>query len=127
MKLILSTLLCLCFSGCSLFKDEPVKISGAAQGTTYHITYFSRSQVNYKKQIDSLLSVIDLSLSTYVPGSVISRINNNDSTAVTDHYFQDVFKKSMEISEKTGGLFDVTVGPLINAWGFGPGKKSENG
>ena len=42
---------------------------------------------------------------------------------MADRYFQEVFKKSIEISKNTGGLFDVTVGPLINAWGFGPGKQ----
>jgi FAD:protein FMN transferase len=123
MKFILIMMLLVLHSGCNLLRDEPVKISGAAQGTTYHITYFSESNVSYKKEIDSLLGIIDLSLSTYIPNSIISRINNNDSGVITDGYFQQVFNKSIEISKNTGGLFDVTVAQLINAWGFGPGRK----
>ena len=123
MKFFLPILVLFLHSGCGLLKDDPVKIAGAAQGTTYHITYLSEENISYKKEIDSLLQVIDLSLSTYVPNSIISRINKNDSTVITDQYFREVFNKSMEVSVSTAGLFDVTVAPLINAWGFGPGKK----
>jgi FAD:protein FMN transferase len=101
-----------------------VKISGEAQGTTYHITYLSVQHVNLKREIDSLLNRIDFSLSTYNPSSIISRMNKNDTTVLADQYFVDVFKKSLEISRNTDGLFDVTVGPLMNAWGFGSRKKS---
>jgi FAD:protein FMN transferase len=123
MKFFFPILLLFLHSGCGLLKDDAVKIAGTAQGTTYHITYLSEKHVIYKKEIDSLLQAIDLSLSTYVPNSVISRINNNDSTVITDRYFREVFNKSIEVSTNTAGLFDVTVAPLINAWGFGPGKK----
>ena len=123
MKSFFPILVLFLHSGCGLLKVDPVKIAGAAQGTTYHITYLSEKNTSYKKEIDSLLQVIDLSLSTYVSNSIISRINNNDSTVITDRYFREVFNKSIEVSTNTGGLFDITVAPLINAWGFGPGKK----
>lgn len=96
-----------------------IRLAGEAQGTTYQVTYFSRDKVNYQSAIDSIFHSIDLSLSTYVPVSIISRFNRNDSTARADAYFTEVFKASMEVSKTTGGLFDVTVAPLVNAYGFG--------
>ncbi len=111
--------------GCNNSKESLIKIEGEAQGTTWHISYLSASNINYKTAIDSLLKKIDSSMSTYLPVSLISRINNNDSTVVVDKYFADVFNKSVEISERTNGLFDVTVGPLVNAWGFGFSKRQK--
>lgn len=111
------------FTACSLGHARLVKVEGKAQGTTYHISYLSTEGVNYKTAIDSLLKTIDTSLSAWLPVSLISRINNNDSSALADNYFIDVFNKSMEISEKTNGHFDITVGPLVNAYGFGAVKK----
>lgn len=99
-------------------------MDGEAQGTTWHISYLSDDTINHKQAIDSILKDIDLSLSTYVPASIISRINKNEPDVVIDRYFVDVFNKSMEVSDKTGGLFDVSIGPLVNAWGFGFSKKA---
>ncbi len=96
-----------------------MQVEGNAQGTTYHISYFSTEKIDYKADFDSILKKIDTSMSTYLPISYISRINKNDSTVQVDQYFVDVFNKSVEVSEKTDGLFDVTIGPLVNAWGFG--------
>ncbi|MBD0298220.1 MAG: FAD:protein FMN transferase [Flavisolibacter sp.] len=110
---------------CHQEKNKIVKIAGEAQGTTYHITYLSGDKKNYGTEIDSLLKAIDLSLSTYIPNSIISRINKNDTAVVVDNYFSDVFNKAQEVSEKTRGLFDVTVAPVINAWGFGFTKKAQ--
>ena len=110
------------FCGCN---NNPtlINLEGEAQGTTWHISYLSARNINHKTAIDSLLKKIDSSMSTYLPVSFISRINKNDSTVLVDQYFIDVFNKSMEVSSKTSGLFDVTVGPLVNAWGFGFSKK----
>ncbi len=104
-------------------KQNLIKIEGNAQGTSYHISYLSNDGINYKKALDSLLKKIDNSMSTWEPNSLISRINNNDSTAIADSYLIDVFRKSLEVSQKTDGAFDVTVGPLINSLGFGYTKK----
>ena len=65
-----------------------------------------------------------MSLSTYEPGSVISRINRNESME-TDSLFRVVFREARRVYELSGGAFDITVGPLIDAWGFGPGEKQE--
>lgn len=113
------------FTACNFSsKNNLINIEGNAQGTTYHISYFSEENINYKTAIDSLLKDIDTSMSTWLPVSIISAINNNDSSILVDQYFIDVFNKSMEVSERTDGLFDVTVGPLVNAWGFGFTKKA---
>ena len=111
-------------TGCNSENKSLIKIDGKAQGTTWHITYLSEDSSNHKPAIDSLLKLIDSSMSTYLPSSIISRINKNDKDVIVDHYFVDVYKKSREVSEKTGGLFDVTVAPLVNAWGFGFTKKA---
>lgn len=114
----------LLLTGCNSNKKSLIKVEGNAQGTTYHISYFSDDEVNHKIAIDSLLKKIDASMSTWLPTSIISRINNNDTSVTVDQYFVDVFKKSLEVSQKTDGLFDVTVGPLVNSWGFGSVKKA---
>lgn len=99
------------------------KISGAAQGTYYAITYCSDNKENLQPAIDSLLNRFDSSVSSYVPSSILSRLNNNDSTVVADTIFETIFKKAMEVSVSSDGAFDITVGPLVNAWGFGFSKK----
>lgn len=111
-------------SACQSKNNKLIVIEGEAQGTTWHISYLSEDGLNHKQAIDSILKDIDLSLSTYVPVSIISRINNNEPNILVDPYFIDVFNKSMEVSQRTGGLFDITVGPLVNAWGFGFSKKA---
>lgn len=111
------------FTACNANRKKLIKIEGNAQGTTYHITYVSENANDHKIAIDSLLENIDLSMSTWHPNSIISRINNNENNVLVDDYFLDVYTKSVEISEKTEGLFDITVGPLMNAWGFGFTKK----
>ncbi|MEJ1224043.1 FAD:protein FMN transferase [Sediminicola sp. 1XM1-17] len=97
--------------------------SGSALGTTYHITYISKDKLDYQKEIDSVFEVINRSMSTYMPTSDISKINMGDTTVVVDHMFRDVFELSKEIYDRSNGYFDPTVGSLVNAWGFGPGKQ----
>ena len=70
--------------------------------------------------IDSLIHIMNESLSTYMPNSDISKINSGDTTIIVDALFQEVFKKSAKIYKETEGAFDPTIGILVNAWGFGP-------
>jgi len=120
--LIFSVLFIFSFISCN-HKQDYYKISGYAQGTTYHITY--QGEEEFSMQVDSLLRAFDLSLSTYVENSIISRINKNDSTVVLDSLFIMFFNKSKEVYEQSGGAFDITVAPLVNAYGFGFSKKSD--
>lgn len=101
-------------------------IQGEAQGSTYSIKYIATEQKVSKNQIDSLLTAFDLSLSTYRPDSKISKINAGDSTVVVDDFFTETFQLSNQIYKETNGLFDPTIGVLVNAYGFGPNKKQEN-
>ena len=122
-KIVVSFIVFILFFSCNRIEQNTIFISGEAQGTTYSITYISGTETSYQNEIDSIFHVIDLSMSAYVPTSIISRINQDDTTVVVDQHFMKVFNKAQEVSEKTGGLFDITVGPVINAWGFGFSKK----
>ena len=100
-------------------------LKGAVFGTTYKITYLNADR-NYQKDIDSLFLKINNSLSTYLPNSAISKINQGDTAVVVDDYFIEVFKKSKRIFKETNGYFDPTVGNLVNAWGFGPENQKKD-
>ncbi len=91
---------------------------GFVYGTIYSIKYESPKGKDYHKEIEAEFSILNNSLSTFVDTSVISKINQN-VPVTPDQHFLNVFKKSMEISKKTGGAFDITVAPMVNAWGFG--------
>lgn len=88
-------------------------------GTAYHITYSEKEGRNFKPAIDSLLVEFNNSVSTFIPTSTISQVNKQETSALVDDYFMDVFVKAEEVSKKTNGAFDITVMPLVNAWGFG--------
>ena len=106
-------------------QQEPVRIEGLAQGSTYHITYFDKEERDFQPEIEKILTDFDLSVSTYIPNSIISRINSNDTNVIVDNYFIACFNKAKEVWKNTNGAFDPTVYPLVNAWGFGPGKKQK--
>jgi FAD:protein FMN transferase len=99
-------------------KVEYIHNEGKAQGTYYSATYQQPDGKDLQKDIEKLFSDFDLSLSTYVPNSIISKINNNDSV-LTDENFEAMYNMAREVSEKSNGAFDITVAPLVNAWGFG--------
>ena len=109
-------------------KNEPKfhTIHGEAQGTTYSIKYIANEEVVSKRQIDSLLLAFDMSLSTYRNDSKISKINAGDTTVVVDDLFIENFRISDQIYKATNGLFDPTIGVLVNAYGFGPNKTHKN-
>ena len=89
---------------------------GMVFGTVYHITY--QSPQNLQKEIESQLAQVDASLSPFNKHSIITAINENRDTVV-NKMFTDVFTLAMKISDITDGSFDITVAPLVNAWGFG--------
>lgn len=97
-------------------------IQGNALGTTFSIKY--KDTANYAESIDSIFVVINNSLSTYHPNSLISKINKGDTTQITDDHFEKVFNKAKRIHYDTNGSFDPTIGTLVNAWGFGPEKSN---
>jgi len=102
---------------------EYQRIEGVAFGTSYHITIDDPEKKVNSADIDSLIYLMNKSLSTYIPNSDISKINSGDTTIVVDTLFAEVYNKSAEVYKETEGAFDPTIGTLVNAWGFGP----ENG
>jgi len=107
--------------------QQPYYFEGNALGTSYHIKAFpnKNSKKTEKKDIDSVITAVNNSLSTYQTNSLISRINKGEKVKV-DQQFKDVYKAAQKIYAETGGLYDPTIGILVNAWGFGPTKKIEN-
>ncbi|QUN06700.1 FAD:protein FMN transferase [Shewanella yunxiaonensis] len=99
------------------------KVEGFAQGTTYHISWWSENPVPTKdieQQFNATLNQIDAELSTYRDDSYISKLNHSSSTdwqpASTD--FIQLIEIAKDIHHKTGGCYDPTIGPLFNLWGF---------
>ena len=108
-------------------KTKQYYFQGEALGTTYHIKAISnkQSEIVSKKDIDSVINAVNQSLSTYIPSSLISRINKGEKLKA-DKQFTDVFNAASKIYKATNGLYDPTIGILVNAWGFGPKKKLKN-
>jgi thiamine biosynthesis lipoprotein len=100
-----------------LKKQPPFRTNeGMVFGTVYKITYQHADDL--QKDIKEALMEVDNSLSPYNPHSIISRINYNQDTLLNEH-FTHVFELAQQISAETKGAFDITVAPLVNAWGFG--------
>jgi len=100
-------------------KLRKINIAGRAQGTTYSIMYYAADSIITKGSIDSLLNRVDASLSIYKTGSLINNFNASKKGALIDAHLYRVVSKSIEISQQTKGLFDITVMPLTQIWGFG--------
>jgi len=109
--------------------NKPTKIAfvGAAQGTYYSIIYFATDTVVFQSEIDSLLDDFDLSASLWKENSTLSRVNNGEDS-VSDKTFIKNFRLSEKVNKESNGYFDITVGSLVNAWGFGfkTGKKPDS-
>lgn len=89
---------------------------GNVFGTYYNIRYESTEDLH--QAIQQRLQEFDHSLSMFNPQSVISKVNRNDSV-VTDSLFEAMYHEAHAISQLSGGAFDITVAPMVNAWGFG--------
>jgi thiamine biosynthesis lipoprotein len=113
---------------CEQHKEEFVRIDGFTMGTTYQVTFEKKTleAQQLKNEIDSRLNVINQLMSTYIDDSELSLFNQSDSTNCQT-LSQDtlyVIKNALAISKQTNGKFDVTLAPLIEAWGFD--KKNTN-
>ncbi len=115
-------ILVLAITSCGLKKPDIQGFRGFTQGTTYSILYDNNRNITpdeLREKVEKVLHNFDMSLSNYNDSSVISRMNRNEFV-VSDRYFTEVFEKSLRIWKMTGGAFDITVAPLVTAWGFGP-------
>lgn len=109
-------------SSCKNNKRVFDSFNGFIQGTTYSMVFENQENLNpldLRSEVEKILHDFDMSLSLYIDSSVVSKVNRNEPV-VPDSFFIEVFNKSKIISQLTGGAFDVTVGPLVKAWGFGP-------
>ncbi|MCF2859083.1 FAD:protein FMN transferase [Pseudoalteromonas sp. SMS1] len=109
-------------------QQKPVEINGKTMGTTYNIKVFpgpvSLEAQRFKQEVDEALIAVNQSMSTYIPDSEINRFNRLEANTVmpisTD--FRKVAAESIRLGQSTQTL-DVTMGPLIDLWGFGPDKR----
>ena len=100
-----------------LKKQPPFRTNeGLVFGTVYKITYQHADDLHI--DIKKALAEVDNALSPYNPNSIITRINQNRDTTLNAH-FTHVFTLAQRVSEETDGAFDITVAPMVNAWGFG--------
>lgn len=120
MKNIIIYLLTIFLISCN---QEPknTRITGDIFGTFYDVNYFSDDNENYQKQFDSLFYIINKSMSNYQANSDISKLNRNETVTVDSHFI-NVFNASKKLYRETEGVFDPTIGKLVNAWDFGSEK-----
>lgn len=101
---------------------------GQTMGTTYTVKIISKVALNGEQNarvgllINQTLDAVNQSMSTYIESSEISRLNRASAPFEGSAPLVDLIRDAHAISDATGGAFDVTVGPLVNAWGFGPDK-----
>lgn len=113
--------------------DAPEKMAfnGSTMGTTYSVTLYTKdpryTKEEVQRKVDIVLERVNAQMSTYDPDSELSRFNEYKSTqpVVISRDLERVVSRALEIANETQGALDVTVGPLVNLWGFGPQAKPE--
>ena len=121
MRILFASLICISLYSCQAEKSN-IKITGSVFGTSYSVIY--ASDLNYQDEFESIFGDINQSMSTYIPDSDISRINRNEVVNVDEHFI-NVLNSSRKIFKETAGIFDPTIGAVVNAWDFGPEGKIE--
>ncbi|MGL4860025.1 MAG: FAD:protein FMN transferase [Enterobacteriaceae bacterium] len=121
--------LALILLGCG---PEQVSVDGKTMGTYYQVKYLADSKTpgpeQIKQEIDRRLEQLNDQMSTYKPDSELSRFNTSTITGVPFTVSPAVIKvveEAIRINHLTGGALDVTIGPLVNLWGFGPEKRTD--
>lgn len=89
---------------------------GGVWNTTYHIVYDADRDL--RDSVMAVMRQVERSLSPFSKGSIVSRVNAGEDV-VTDTLFRHVFHVSRTVNGHSGGMFDPTVAPLVNLWGFG--------
>ena len=100
--------------------NELMKLQGQTMGTYYSVQYYTNSAESFQEKIDSVLVAVNQSLSTYIPSSTISQVNQmQDDSLRIDKHFKTNFSLAKEVYNKTNGAFNPAIMPLVNYWGFG--------
>lgn len=129
LALLLFGLLC----GCSQSEDSRklLVFNGPTMGTSYTVKIHQPDlvvdEIVVQQQIDKILKDINKQMSTYLPDSSLSKINDSKTTdwqeISTD--LSELIDKALQVSILSNGAYDITIGPLVNLWGFGPGQQYE--
>jgi thiamine biosynthesis lipoprotein len=125
-KLLPFLILICIFSACQRTPDVLISISGITMGTTYSVKLIPHEipvdEEKFHADIETILAEINQSMSTYIPDSELSLLNQSSISnwqAVSDDLYS-VIEHANNVSLETDAAFDITVGPLVNLWGFGP-------
>jgi thiamine biosynthesis lipoprotein len=133
-KMMLVVLLSISVTGCFPSNNSPKKevlLQGRTMGTTYNIKVVSTSEqvekLKLHDKIERVLKRVNQEMSTYIPDSEISLFNQSTSGEAFEisDGFARVLKESIRLGELSNGKLDITVGPLVNLWGFGPEQRPE--
>ena len=106
--------------------DGQVELVGSTMGTQFSVKLprglGDHDAVKLQKAGEAVLENVDETMSTYKPESRLSKFNSNPSVdwQRVDLNFCRTVERSLQISRRTNGAFDITIGPLVNLWGFGP-------
>jgi thiamine biosynthesis lipoprotein len=134
LKLALLITLALTLSACfpsNPSKNTEVLLQGRTMGTTYNIKIVTTKEqvieLKLQQKIDAALKQVNQAMSTYIKSSEISQFNQSTSTESIEisSGFARVLKESIRIGKLSKGKLDITVGPLVNLWGFGPEQRPE--
>jgi thiamine biosynthesis lipoprotein len=125
MKIFISFITLFILISCSSNEEKLLTIKGDTMGSYYQVKVYSKKDpVKMKADIDKFLELFNNIYSTYIPTSELSKINTSkfDKVKLSDSMVK-LLMVAEEVSRNSRGYFDITVGPLVNAWGFGPNGK----
>jgi thiamine biosynthesis lipoprotein len=120
-------------SSCAKVDPKTVEVRGNTMGTYYQIKYVLTAEQQgdslfalkaLQSDIEERLELVNDQMSTYRPDSELSRFNRAEKSLEVSAATRQVIEASLTLFEQSNGAFDVTVGPLVNLWGFGPNKKA---
>ncbi len=123
-KLLLFLVAVVAFNGCEKAASKYIYNEGFVYGTIYHVVYESPEGKDFQDELKEKLNGYNLIFSTYDENSVISKVNDNADVKLEPEFIA-CFNRAQEISQITGGAFDITCGPMVNSWGFGPEEKKK--
>ncbi len=128
LRLFVLMLTAMSLVACNQKPDPVVHLTGATMGTQYNVKYLVSHAISSEKlqtEIDDLLILINKQMSTYDPSSELSRFNQSRSEDPfpLSQGTLDVMHEAVRIGQLSDGILDVTVGPLVNLWGFGPNAR----
>lgn len=123
---LFSLFIAVMLSACSQGDETKIRLAGSTMGTSYHITYIANAstpkQSYLQAKIDHALANVNQVASTYINDSELSSLNQFNSTEPQQYSaaLTEMLAEGIHLANVTHGYLDITVGPLVNLWGFGP-------